>query len=92
MANDFSGRVWIIDTPNAGFATQNHTRLAYIRWVAKTAIAGDEVVITDENDKEIWRAVASGANYSESDYPDVSLSKGFKVPTLASGKLYLIVS
>lgn len=91
MANNLNGPVHELDT--VGVVTTNDTTIRYIRWFAKAAVAGDEVILHDASARVIWRSVASGANYIESDYPNLPCKGGYVINTLAANtKLYIIVS
>lgn len=88
MANDLTGPIWKVDTASATPLYSNICRVRGIRWVSKTAVAGDDAEIQDVNGKTIWASVASGANYVESDASS-RLSNGLVVPVLDSGYLLL---
>ena len=67
-------------------------RVKSVRWVAPSAAAGNAVVIQDANDKILWETIATGANYTEEAIVENWWMSGFKVPTLASGVLYVTLS
>lgn len=89
MANNITGTVWKIDT--AGVITTAHIRLSHIRWVSKTASAGDGCIITDAAGRVLFEDYASGANYVSADRPEVSVPGGIIVTLLDSGTIYLAV-
>lgn len=88
MANDLTGPVWKIDTVGVLAAKLVHVR--GIRWVSKSATAGDDVEIKDASGRVIWASVASGSNYVEADNA-LRAVYGFEVTVLDSGTLYLEV-
>jgi len=65
-------------------------RIKSIRWVGATT-AGHAAEVQDGGGEIIWSSLASGANYVESDLIENIHTHwvGLKVPTLASGKLYI---
>ena len=91
-------KILIIDTPGAGdiLASGQILQVLKIRWVGASA-AGHAVSITDANDNIMWASVAGGANYVEIDTFTTDRESddhcfrwnGLRVPTLASGKLYI---
>jgi len=91
MANDLTGPVWRIDTPSATLLYDKLIHIKGIRWVSKTAVAGDDVEIQDAAGRIIWKSIASGANYVEADAA-IRHTYGIKVTTLGSGELYLEVA
>jgi hypothetical protein len=95
MANIRRNGVYIIDTAGAGDIEPIacHVTVSKIRWVGGST-AGHEAKVTDSADNVFWDAFATGANYTESDdfaqrNPSKRTLKGLRVPTLASGKLYI---
>ena len=62
-------------------------RVKGVRWVGATT-AGHTAIIHDQNSRIVWRSVATGANYVESDLIENDWD-GLIVPTLASGILYI---
>ncbi len=91
MANDVTDSPFIIDTAGPGDIVSYSFRVRGIRWVGATT-AGHTVSITDSNDVVKWESEAAGANHTEADtIADEKLWKGLRVPTLASGKLYIEV-
>lgn len=63
-------------------------RVKSVRWVG--AADGDELVITNYNDTvEIWRSIATAADFSDSFLVEDDWMDGFKVITLGSGRVYI---
>lgn len=100
MANDFTKNPWTIDTPYSTPATaapgalNNHITNSYvfiksITWSDQVA-AGDQLIITDRNGKLIQDIKAQGANVALI-INNPEWVNGFLVPTLASGKLSVVV-
>lgn len=91
MANSLTTNPLIIDTPSATALLQNAFQVKAIIWHAPAAAAGNEVSLQDRNGNVVWPSVASGSNYKEeSKWFDHPLwFDGLKVPTLASGTIYL---
>ena len=93
MANNFSGRPWILDTP--GVITTDRVRVGKIRWDAEGASAGDNVVLSRADGRVFWSATASAANFTtESDQFDglAGDCQGMTLTTINSGKLYVYCS
>jgi len=90
MANDLTGPVWKIDTAASTILSNNLLHLKGLRWVSKTASAGDDVEVQDAAGHTIWKSVASGVNYVEADVT-VRHIFGIKVPVLDSGELFVEV-
>ena len=90
MANDLSGPVWRIDTPSATILYTGLISIKGIRWVSKSATAGDDVEIHDGTDRIIWKSVASGTNYVEAD-TTIRHIYTISIPILDSGELYIEV-
>jgi len=89
MANLVTDSPFIIDTAGPADIVSYSFRVRGIRWVGATT-AGHTVSITDSNDVVKWESEAAGANHTEADtIADEKLWKGLRVPTLASGKLYI---
>ena len=63
--------------------------VAFLLWVSKTAIAGDDLLVSDGAGNEIWPDVADGANYTKLfvlKHPVNDLT----VTTMDSGALFVI--
>lgn len=89
MANAFFDQVWVIDTASASnITTDDPIVLESVRWVGGTT-AGHTATIADAAGNVIWSAVATGANYTEESDVPMRVVGGIRVPTLASGVLYL---
>ena len=64
MANDTAKNPWILDTTDAtGAAPPGRHPIRLIRWVSKSASAGDDVVILDEHGRSLFTSCASGSNF-----------------------------
>lgn len=87
MANQLSGNPWVIDS--TGTLTALQVQVRAVRWVGATTNA-HTAVITDTDGLVLWASQAATATLGT---PETSLipfsAGGLKVPTLASGKLYL---
>jgi len=59
-----------------------------VRWVGGTT-AGHTVVIQDASGRVLWTVVATADNFTDQSLLETVWETGFKVPTLASGKLYI---
>ena len=90
MANDLTGPVWKVDTASATLLSDDLLHLKGIRWVSKSATAGDDAEVKDAAGHTIWKSVASGVNYVEADVT-VRHIFGIQVPVLDSGELFLEV-
>lgn len=88
MANNLTGPVWRIDSPSATLLYKDLIHIKGIRWISKSATAGDDVEIHDGQDRIIWQSVASGSNYVEADQTSRYIF-GISVPILDSGTLYI---
>jgi len=91
MANDLTGNPWRIDTPTTfSLCTGLHLRLKHIRWVAATT-AGHQAILVDDSSALVWRGVASGANFEESDlhHNEIRIDKpiGLYASALQSGEI-----
>ena len=65
--------------------------VAYLYWHSKSAIAGDDLSVTDSDDTVIWNCTADGANFIAI-FPVRQLHNGVKVATIDSGTLYVVKS
>lgn len=95
MANDFSATTWLIDTAYSSVVSKNHITNSYvfcksITWSDQVA-GGDQLIITDRNGKVIQDIKAQAAN-SALIINNPGWVNGFLVPTLASGKLSVVMS
>jgi hypothetical protein len=65
-------------------------KVTHVQWVSLTGTPGDRAVIQDRDGNTLWESIVSGPNFDSGRqqimrwWPD-----GFKVPTLASGTLYV---
>lgn len=88
MANDTTTNPWTVDTVDAtGVATKGFP-LRMVRWVSKSASAGDDAQITDENGRTLWISAATGSNYVEQS-PLMVNATTLKFPQIDSGTLYV---
>lgn len=91
MANDVTFNPFVIDTATSSdLIAGQRIRIKSIKWVGGTT-AGHAAVVTDAAGHVIWKDVATGANYVSSDLIENvhAMWSGLKVPTLASGVLYI---
>ena len=91
MANAFHAqeKVWVIDTADSTGILDVKAKVKKVRWVGATT-AGHQAIIKDSgNNETIWESVASGANFIDSDLIESWWPRGFTVPTLDSGTLYI---
>ncbi len=92
MANTRFGHVWVIDSAGSSLVTDEYSDIQTIRWVGGDA--ADVAEIADADGNVIWASIAAAAA-SADDFIDTDndinlvLQKGFIVPTLGGGKLYL---
>lgn len=77
----------ILQSTDIPYSRTGRSDFMAIRWVGATT-AGHQVIITNQEDTEIWRAVADAANFMHLDTRRRSWPYGFKVSTLDSGRLY----
>jgi hypothetical protein len=91
MANDLTKRPWIIDTPSAINLTDDRVRVSVLRWVATAATAGGLATITDKSGRVFWQGAATATTESAESVLDMDVD-GLRVPTLASGTLYIYVA
>lgn len=89
MANELrNNHVWVVDTAHAtNFVTQDNCFVKTIRWAGRVGTA----TIANAQDKVVWEAAAADSA-PESYIDGLSLSQGFKVPTLGGGRLYIYLS
>ena len=87
MANNLTDNPWMIDS--TGVLTTDDVPIKHLRWVGATT-AGHAALINDKNGREVWKSVASGANYVEDSLSENQrFFHGLTVATLASGTLEL---
>ena len=84
---------WRLDTPTTfSLCTGLHLRIKHIRWVGATT-AGHQCILNDDSSNIVWDAVASGANFEESDlhYNEVRIDRpiGLFASALQSGRVYV---
>ena len=93
MSNDITDNPLALDTASATAVTTKIFTVSKIRWVYEGAVAGDNVIITDNGGITKFETVASGANYVESEtFEPPLVFAGLKATTLAGGKVYLYVA
>lgn len=88
MANDVTRSPLIIDTAATIFAATVRVHVRSIRWVAKTAQAGNEVIIHDGSGRVVFHSCAAAANHLDVHMPQEGW-KGLVVNKIDSGVLYL---
>lgn len=92
MSNDLTGNPLVIDTAASSVLVTRRLEILRMRWVAKSASAGDDLDVHDGDGVSRWASVASSSNYVESEgwHPDYPLViTGLIVPTIDSGTLYI---
>ena len=89
MANTFANQRWLIDTASAAMVTIEKIKVKAIRWVYEGASAGDNCVVQDASGNVLWESSATGVNFIDSDLIEDWWHDGFKVPTLAGGRLVI---
>lgn len=93
MANNFATAIWYIDTPSdpgVPFAVAG-VKVQGFKWVSPGAAEDDAVIVLDGQGNPVWEVTASGANACpplDVFVPPI-LIRGFQVPTLTSGRLYV---
>lgn len=88
MANNLTKNPIIIDTASNDMVdTKNHTVVG-IRWVNATT-ASHTAVIQNADGVVVWSCAATGAGYTHESLIRQYWTGGYKVPTLASGILYI---
>lgn len=75
--------------PVGGHVTQERFRIKVVRWVAETAAAGNNVVLTDVLGNKVWESTASGANFTDSTNLGDEFRNGLVVTAMDAGTLYL---
>jgi hypothetical protein len=90
MSNDVTRSPLIFDTAGSTIYNPGGAAIKLVRWVGGTT-AGHTVVIQDASGRVLWTAVATGDNYTEQSLLETVWPEGFKVPTLASGKVYVYI-
>ncbi len=94
MANNLTGNPLYIDTPQATALAVQRFEIVKIRWVAVSAVAGNQAVIQHQSATPAWESCAVGANYIDSDAWEKDnplVLNGLLVPTLGSGAIYIYV-
>ena len=94
MSNAFDplGKVWVVDTAASTTVDANDLRVSGIRWVTDSAgVAGDVCEIQDPaTNAVLWHSTNTvGAQYVDTDNAKRRWPKGFQVPTMTHGKLYI---
>lgn len=85
MANDFTTKVWIIDTAGATSSYPDMVHIKTVYW-RNPVTPGDTAVIQQKNGKTLLDMRCEVANQSQI-YNLDNKYQGFIVPTLASGTL-----
>lgn len=90
MAATLRDHVWVIAPPVAATLLTTETVLVHnIRWVSPAA-PGDAAQIQNGDGEMVWEAVASvGANEQQESKVAFRLVKGFSIPLLDAGTLYI---
>ena len=79
----------IIKMPTQGNQLNNTEDINYLHWVSKLAVAGDDLLVADDDDNVIWEEVADGANFSKIHIIKHPVNK-LKITTMDSGTLYVV--
>jgi hypothetical protein len=88
MANDLTKNPLKIDTA-ATILTGKAFRVRSFRWVAKTAQAGNELIVEDTAGRVVFHSVAAAANHMDVYMPGDMIVNGLVVDTIAAGVLYI---
>lgn len=89
MSNDITNNPLVVDTAGATAITTVTFVATKVRWVGATT-AGHTVSVQNNSGIAKFAGEATGANYTESEHFDPPLIfEGLKVPTLASGVIYI---
>ena len=90
MALTITGDKILVLSGGTGAVSSMQLRISRIRWVSKTASAGDTCVLSDSAGQVIFESSATGADWSdETDMKDVQMVNGLAVTTLTSGNVYV---
>jgi hypothetical protein len=90
MSNSVDRSPLIIDTAGSTVYNSGGVAVKLVRWVGGTT-AGHTVIIQDPSGRVLWTAIATGDNFTDQSLLETVWPEGFKVPTLASGKLYISI-
>jgi hypothetical protein len=88
MANNISGSPIILDSTGTVYAATVRLSVQSIRWVAKTAQAGNELILKDGAGRVVFHSVAAAANHLDVHMPQKSW-RGLTVDTIGSGVVYI---
>ena len=88
MSNNTSRNPWAMDSVDTTGVSTEGFPLKMVRWVSKSASAGDDAEVQDENGRTIWISVANASNYVEQS-PLMVNAVTIKIPQVDSGTLYL---
>lgn len=88
MANDLTGRVWVIDTADSGLVFDGVFSPRIIRIFGMTT-AAHQAILTDGADKPIVTFYAEADKYNDDLYCEGFSWNGLKVPTLQSGTIHI---
>jgi len=83
----------ILDTAGSTIYNPGGVAVKLVRWVGGTT-AGHTVVIQDATGRVLWTAIATADNFTDQSLLELLETvwpEGFKVPTLASGKVYVYI-
>lgn len=89
MANDISGRPWVLDTPGTSIIWPFWTKVDHFEF-ADYNLDTDTVFLTDINGKRVWD------NNGASDLRSLVSQKidwiqGLKMPTLTAGRVFVYI-
>jgi len=93
MATSLLQNPWKIESATLfSLCTGMYVRIKQVRWEEATT-AGHVAELVDDSSNIVWRSVASGSNYVESDLHHnevhVAVPVGLRASTLQSGRLFV---
>ena len=88
MSNNTTRHPWTIDTVDTTGVSTEGFPLRMVRWVSKSASAGDDAELQDENGRTLWISAANASNYVEQS-PLMVNARTIKIAQIDSGTLYL---
>jgi hypothetical protein len=62
---------------------------AFLHWISKSAVAGDDLLVVDADGDTVWEEVADGANYSKQFALKMPV-EDLEISVIDSGNLYAI--
>jgi outer membrane protein assembly factor BamB len=89
MANDVQRNPWILDSTTLAPLWKGYIRMEAMTWQDVTA-AGNQLILQDQNGKEVWSMTAPGSGYFN--YGKPMWINGLIVKRIDSGKVYITVN